>query len=264
MVRLVVLDIDATLVPDGTNIVPHENITAITTALRSGIAVALATTRNFRPACDIARQLNLNLPLICHGGAYIATTEGKVISHTPIDRDVATEIADYADAMSQRLVMTVSEINYLPTFYAASTDAPFADLAIVGSNRQALVGPPTRIATVDEEGSHIIYNRFTTDRRIRISRFYRGSTMYCIGVLHANVTKGSAVQSLCRYLDIDPQETLAMGDSEVDVSMFRSVGYSIAMPHSFDTVKDAASHIAPPGRISVAWGIEQLLSGQLE
>ncbi len=64
-----------------------------------------------------------------------------------------------------------------------------------------------------------------------------------IHVRDAGVDKGVGVRVACSRLGVDPGEVIAVGDSEVDVSMFRVAGYSIALGHSPNQVKDEADHV---------------------
>ncbi len=58
--------------------------------------------------------------------------------------------------------------------------------------------------------------------------------------------KGSAVRYLGRYLGFDLKDTLAIGDSENDLSMLRAAGVGIAMGNADDDVKEAADDITGP------------------
>ncbi|MHB9130598.1 MAG: HAD-IIB family hydrolase [Armatimonadota bacterium] len=263
MVKLIILDIDGTLVPDGHNAVPAENIAAIAEVRRAGVQVALATARKFRPAQHIAGQLDLQLPIICHGGAYISLPDGAVIFHTPLDMEVAREITTYADKAGHRLIVTVDEWNYLARYYLPLSDAPFEDLRIVPSNTAALTTTPTRIATVDEAASNDLYQRYCGDPRVQLARFYRGATLYCLAFFNPGVNKGQAVCTLCNHIGIETHDVLAMGDMETDISMFRIAGQSIAMSHSPAEVKAAADQVAPDGEPAVAWALNKLLQDRL-
>jgi hydroxymethylpyrimidine pyrophosphatase-like HAD family hydrolase len=44
-------------------------------------------------------------------------------------------------------------------------------------------------------------------------------------------------------LDIDPEYTVAIGDSETDIPMFNMCGYSIALNHAKENVKARAKYV---------------------
>jgi len=52
------------------------------------------------------------------------------------------------------------------------------------------------------------------------------------------VSKGPALLELCAYLGIDPKDTIAVGDSENDLSVLQAAGFGIAMGNAIDRVKE--------------------------
>ena len=58
--------------------------------------------------------------------------------------------------------------------------------------------------------------------------YYRYDT-YGVNISYAQNTKGDAVKKVLEHLNINKENALAIGDSEDDISMFESVGTSIAM-----------------------------------
>lgn len=53
-----------------------------------------------------------------------------------------------------------------------------------------------------------------------------------------SVSKGTAVRDLLRLLDLKPEECLALGDGDNDVSMFQVAGYSVAMAKSMKRARE--------------------------
>jgi hypothetical protein len=77
---------------------------------------------------------------------------------------------------------------------------------------------------------------------------------------HPDADKASALALVCKELGIGPEETVAMGDSESDVGMFRFAGLGVAMGNAPDTVKREALHIAPTNdEDGVAWAVRKFL-----
>jgi len=73
-------------------------------------------------------------------------------------------------------------------------------------------------------------------------------------------TKASALEIVCRELDVPLADVMAMGDSESDLEMLRLAGLGIAVDNSPDEVKRAALHIAPANDADgVAWAIERFV-----
>lgn len=65
----------------------------------------------------------------------------------------------------------------------------------------------------------------------------------CIQATEKGVNKGSAVKLLLKKLKIDPNQTIAIGDSMNDISMFKVVGNSITLENAKTEIKKIAHHI---------------------
>lgn len=54
------------------------------------------------------------------------------------------------------------------------------------------------------------------------------------------VTKGKALSVICRKLGINPEDTIAFGDHELDIPMIEAAGVGIAMGNAIDELKERA------------------------
>lgn len=62
-------------------------------------------------------------------------------------------------------------------------------------------------------------------------------------ILPKGVQKGLALEKLVEYLDIDPKKTVAVGDYDNDVGMFKSAAIAVAVSNACQKAKDAADFI---------------------
>ena len=63
-------------------------------------------------------------------------------------------------------------------------------------------------------------------------------------IINKNASKGNAIHGLCKYLKIDIEDVIAMGDDSNDISMMKTVGLGVAMGNAGDDVKKYAKEIA--------------------
>lgn len=61
--------------------------------------------------------------------------------------------------------------------------------------------------------------------------------------LNKTTHKGSALKALANYLDLDIQETMAIGDAGNDLEMIKTAGIGVAMENAFEEVKKVADFI---------------------
>ncbi|MBO5348335.1 MAG: HAD family phosphatase [Clostridia bacterium] len=66
---------------------------------------------------------------------------------------------------------------------------------------------------------------------------------YFIFISSENSNKGHAIIELCKILDIDLKETIAIGDDYNDIDMFKVAGYTVAMENAVQEIKEIANEI---------------------
>jgi hypothetical protein len=68
-------------------------------------------------------------------------------------------------------------------------------------------------------------------------------TGYAYHLTRRGVDKGKALQQVASHLGVGLEDFVAVGDSVVDIPMFRSCGLGIALANAGEEVKAAASHV---------------------
>lgn len=63
-----------------------------------------------------------------------------------------------------------------------------------------------------------------------------------------SVNKGSALQILMKYLDVDPNDVVVIGNDTNDIAMFEVAGTKIAMDNSREILKDKADFVGESNR----------------
>ena len=66
---------------------------------------------------------------------------------------------------------------------------------------------------------------------------------YAFHINELCVNKARGLNLALEFLNIEPKEVVAIGDSETDIPVFRNCGLSIALGHSDDEVKAHANHV---------------------
>jgi phosphoglycolate phosphatase (TIGR01487 family) len=69
-------------------------------------------------------------------------------------------------------------------------------------------------------------------------------TGFAIHIMEPGHSKMNGVRKGCELLGIDPQQVLAIGDSDNDVRMLRGVGHSVAVGNASLLAKQAAMYVA--------------------
>ncbi|HXV45351.1 MAG TPA: phosphoglycolate phosphatase [Nitrososphaera sp.] len=74
-------------------------------------------------------------------------------------------------------------------------------------------------------------------------QLYLSDSKYAFHINEKGVDKGYGLKEALKMLKADPEETVAIGDSETDVPMYDICGCSIALGHAEESVKKKADHV---------------------
>jgi hydroxymethylpyrimidine pyrophosphatase-like HAD family hydrolase len=72
---------------------------------------------------------------------------------------------------------------------------------------------------------------------------YLNDSKYAFHINEKGVDKALGLKEALKILKADPKETVAIGDSDTDVTMFGICGHSVALGHAEEQVKAKASHV---------------------
>lgn len=70
---------------------------------------------------------------------------------------------------------------------------------------------------------------------------------YAYHVHDIYVDKGRALLRACEMMNVNPKKVIAIGDSELDIPMFRVAGYSVALANASIVVKNEANYTTKKG-----------------
>lgn len=261
MIRLIALDLDGTLLNSALKL-SERNGEAVRRALDKGVKVILATSRWFGLARRTADRLGIDAPLVCSNGALVRRpTDGEEILHLRLDQEVAREVTALGDERGWEMFTTIEDATFMRTRPGVIPENLPGGLRI--SDRQAdevARGQPTAILVFGQQAVEEISQRLlpTYDSRAKFSLNRPVNLPHYVVLTHPEADKASALEMVCRQMDVALSDVMAMGDSESDLAMLRLVGLGIAMANSPDEVRRAAVHIAPSNDADgVAWAIER-------
>lgn len=227
-IDLIALDLDGTLL-DPFERVSKANRLAIAAALETGIRVILVTGRGAEAPSEIARNLNLALPVICcHGALTKDIQTGKTIGHIPVPLIHSKPMLEFAEKNGIDVAVYVEE-----RFYRLIGSAPYmSDMCgpewnEVTNFRELPQEAPTFLRFL---GARAVEAVRTTFGHLPLHfKFETWGTFEECAVTSRAATKKHALQELCRTFKIPNGRVLAIGDSRNDVPMLRWAGIGVAM-----------------------------------
>ncbi len=208
-IRAVVSDIDGTLTtPDRRLSVA--GATAIMRLEAVGIPVILASGNVMPSVRAFALMLGASGPLVAENGGMVAYrgVGWRETIDVLADRMMADEAFSY---LKQRM----PEVQPLLTQRWRESEIAIEMGPDVGAIREILKDHPVRVET----------------------------SGYSIHIMDARVTKGTGVLHALQLIDIPPEEVLAFGDSQNDITMFEAVGLGVSVNAKDPDLPPHADHV---------------------
>lgn len=255
-IRMIVSDIDGTLIPGGGRLSEYTRRT-LRACEEKGVRVVLASGRTFYGTREVALEAGLHGPIIsANGGRADESPEEGVIFEDTLEDEVSLRI------------------------YHALRDAGCFMTSYVGTRIYALDetnGFGSKCASTSEirkGGDHVIVNdeaRFLREGTVHPYKYeaYSDDTAlidrlrgiflswglsvssafpYNLEILAPGGGKGRAVEALAARFGIDRSEIMAFGDGSNDLTMLKAVGWPVAMANGVQLLKENAWKIAPDCR----------------
>lgn len=260
--RLIAIDLDGTLF-NTRGQVSERTAAALRAAHDAGIVVAPATARWYQAAMRPFEALGLEVAAIASAGADVRLPGGQVVEQHPLD----PEFVGFFAGLCDRADWVVNVSTPARAYRRAS------ELPAWAANAPEWLRPVTSLRDADLTSALAVLAEMSTDNEHwpllepwsgRVSFYpavaFNGDALLTITA--RDVDKGTGLLALCRSLGVNPADAVAIGDSEVDVPMFRVAGLSFAMADGMDEAKAAATRLtATADADGVAAVIEGILAG---
>ncbi|MDQ2865464.1 MAG: Cof-type HAD-IIB family hydrolase [Candidatus Eremiobacteraeota bacterium] len=263
-IELIALDLDGTLLNTNEG-VSSENRAAISEALAAGVRVVIVTGRGADTPAHIARELNLNLPMICAHGAHTKNfISGKVFGHIPVPLQYAKPMLEFAEANGLDTAVYLEESFWrlagAPRYLDDMRGPYWRD---VETFTDVLHQAPTFIRFFGRDSVAAIRTSFA-DLPVHF-KYETWGDFEELAVTSMQATKKNALKHLCDDFRIQSKNVLAIGDSRNDVPMLRWAGIGVAMDNALPEVKAAVPNLtASNDEDGVARAIRRFVLDPLE
>lgn len=243
-IKLVVTDIDGTLMPiNGT--LPSEIISTVNLLKKGGVKVVLATGRMYKAALPVAKELNLDTPIICYQGSMIRD-EKNIWFEQNVPKSTASEIIKNIrsyDAhtnlyLRDRLIVE-NDDEYIKE-YAGDRDLKYE----VVDDLLEVVNDATKLLAIHRDANLVTQIRDDMRKIYPDLNIVKSTDYYCEFV-NKNADKGIAIEFLAEKWGIKKEEILAIGDQDNDIQMLEAAGIGVAMDNGSTNIKKIADHICP-------------------
>ena len=264
MRRLIVCDIDNTLLPAGGSISAHT--LDVLSSLGEDTGFSIATGRSFHVVRKFVEDFGLKLPVITSNGAQLYDyTENKVIYECALKNRITTQLFsklikenfDFV-AYGTEGIYFRPESEHLAFFHNYNQSVrPEIRANMIPLHKDVIQnGAPGITKLLVYQPSPELIRELSAWKSLEVT----ASMRHVIDVMANGATKGNAVVALASHLHIPLSQVFCFGDGENDVSMFTCGAVGIAMGNSSEQVKASASIVTKSClEDGVAYAIENLL-----
>lgn len=266
--KLVAMDCDGTLL-NSTGHIPQQNIDTVNKLQQKGIKFVVATGRNDLLAKDYIEEMGISAPIIgCNGASVRDIFTNQTIHLDTIPKEIAKSIFDFctvnnlpfkaltlSHCYTNNIEMHQQGIFMIVSQYTKKLKTTMPNILI--ENMYPLLDTENflKIVLVNNDMKFLM----NTQQKLRQLQGINAvrSAKNCIDIISATASKGNALKTYAQTLSISQAETIAIGDSENDISMLDFAGLSIAMDNADEQVKSHADIIAP---VNDNAGVSQVLA----
>lgn len=249
MRKLIVVDVDGTLVNDKKEITPRTR-DALISAITAGHEVMIASGRSTYGIRNQALALEFDkyggILSAYNGGTLYDFKEEKILADHPLDFELTKEILEFSKDLD--LALIIYKGKYLVT---DKPDDPYviSDSKIVGmeikaidnisenidftTNKILFAADPDKI---DQPAKKLKEKFGDRTEQVRSTRFY-------YEIMPVGLSKGASVLEACKIFGIDREDTIVFGDEMNDMSMFEVAGTGVAMANAVESIKKAADFV---------------------
>ncbi|WP_054635025.1 Cof-type HAD-IIB family hydrolase [Thalassobacillus sp. C254] len=236
-IKLIITDIDGTLLRNDHSLTKR-TVKVFGEWRRQGAKVMLATGRHPVSCRSLAKQLNLEDPVISlNGGCVFDPRSDEIFYQEGLEMEDLHPFIEWARPLKQAY--------HLNTIKGCFTDTEkighfehlqqIKDVTTIKDPvmKMAITGAEEKLNSIFDEVCSIE----TTHRIVR-------SGEDTIDVMPSHVNKGAAMRTICERLGIHPNEVIAFGNYFNDREMIREAGIGVVMNNAPSALKAEADIIA--------------------
>lgn len=261
MIKLVLTDMDGTLLDDGSNLPP--DFDDVIGRLKSkGVKFSPASGRQYFSLLKSFEKYKDDFIFIAENGAIAFYREKEIISF-PMEKAEAVRILNSVTGDATYRVFCGKHHAYIlrpqdDDIFRKEVMKYFSFYKVVDSFEEA-DDIPIKLSFFDADylaRTRILPKLIHYDSDYQVTN----SSDAWVDITAMGVSKGRTLLDIQKMFGVEKEECAAFGDYFNDVEMLQNVGYSYAVENAHDGLKQAAKFIAPPNTdFGVTKTLRQLL-----
>jgi Cof subfamily protein (haloacid dehalogenase superfamily) len=237
MIKMIVMDLDGTLLNDEKNISDY-NLSILEKCRNKGIKIVIATARSEKSAERCIKLLKPDF-MVLNGGALVINCNGKIIYQKFISIKTSDEIINECIKYGNIGYITIETengyyVNYKETaWHTDYMHGIYYDFIKPLSQKAYKI-------TVEIHNNKIAKEIDEKHSEINMVKF---SDINSFGIYHCEARKILAIKAIVKKENIGIEKIIAFGDDFNDIEMLKERGIGIAMKNGVDEIKEIAKYI---------------------
>ena len=275
-IKLVALDLDGTLF-DNSSRISERNLTAIRSITDKGIHVVISTGRPFEGIpFDQIKGTGINYAITANGSGIYEISTGKCLYENAMDEELVTPILNFLLTRDIHMDAFIGGKGYTPVQCVETAQK----LTVPSSIKNYIITTRTRLDNILQfiHENQLKVQKMTLNfypaadgtliDRETVRKFLVSNpsiTTVCGGYnnlefTRADANKGVCLRKLAEILGVNPDATMAIGDTENDLAIIEAAGIGVAMGNATDAVKARADYVTTTNtKDGVAAAIEHFI-----
>lgn len=258
-IKLVALDLDGTLF-DNSSRISERNLTAIRRITDKGIHVVISTGRPFEGIpFDQIKGTGINYAITANGSGIYEISTGKCLYENAMDEELVTPILNFLLTRDIHMDAFIGGKGYTPVQCVETAQK----LTVPSSIKNYIITTRTRLDNILQfiHENQLKVQKMTLNfypaadgtliDRETVRKFLVSNpsiTTVCGGYnnlefTRADANKGVGLRKLAEILGVNPDATMAIGDTENDLAIIEAAGIGVAMGNATDAVKAKADYV---------------------
>lgn len=247
--KMIVTDIDDTLL-SSTGELTSKNKEEIIKIQNEGVTFVLASGRPTFAMKSLAKELSMDkfnsFIISFNGGIITKTTDFSNIFENNLDVDSIHKLYDFSREYNLDII-TYSDEEIISEDSSEYIDVEvnltgikykkvknFKETINFSSPKCILLGEPSYLKNMEQ----ILKEKYGDIFSISISK------PFFLEVTNLNIDKGKTLELLCKKLNIDTSQVIAIGDSYNDLSMLNTAGLSVAVSNAKPEILKTVNYIS--------------------
>ena len=249
MIKLIMTDIDGTLVPDGTKNLNPEYYDIIEKLIAKGIIFVVASGRHLMGVQSVFQPILDQLWITSQNGNVITHQGNSEIIHTISSQTVQefwNDIFQYEEVDS---LIETADRAFCPhgdcNMYQILTKQYDFNMEVLGDCHSVPDLDFSMICIHHPVNAEAFVKEHHLQERWKEKMNLTTSGQLWVDCTIPGVSKGNALNRICEKLKIDPKDTIAFGDNMNDISMLETAGIGYAVDNARAEVQQAADQVIP-------------------